>query len=362
MNGYTLKQELSGKVDTIQEILEKLGCHSFSNRTKGQLRFALPEHKNPTSGCVNTDNLFLTVFNDMNFKGDIIGFVSEMKKIPFGESIIFLCQLLDLDYHDEEYVEKPADYFDKFFQLIGKKYRKEEELTPFSHISSQYEFIPQLALCQEGITIAVQKQFHIGYDNWSKRILFPHRYYKGKKDEFVGIIGRTTIPQWEQLGLPKYFPLRKYKKSQNLYGYWENMHPPEMPKTFNENQAWAFRTFKKNKYVVVYEAEKSVLKRASVNDFTGVAICGHSLSQTQANILCGMNDVIEIVFAMDNDVDEAIVKDMCKMIWNKKTSYIIDKNKNDPNKRILGEKDSPADLDNKHYYDMFLHRIPYSAK
>lgn len=361
MNGYAVKQELSGKIETIQEILEKVGCHDFSNRTHNQIRFALPNHKNPTSGCCNIDNLCVTIFNDMNFRGDIIGFISEIKKIPLGESIVFLCQLLGLDFHDEEYsFQKQEEYFDKFWDLLkGENKEEDADLSPFSNISSQYEFIPQLALCKEGISIKTQKDFHIGYDNWSKRILFPHRYYKGGKDEYVGIIGRTTISQFELLGLPKYFPLRKYPKSKNLYGYWENTHVEQFPKGLTKEQDVFYRSFQKNKYVVVYEAEKSVLKRASSHDYTGVAICGHSLSQLQANILCGMNDVKEVIFAMDNDVSEEIVQSMCKMIWNKKTSYIIDKNKNDPQKRVLGEKDSPADLNNKDFYKLFFSRVPF---
>jgi len=360
MNGYLIKQNLSGKDDTIKDILESVGCHSFSNNVKNQIRFALPGHTNPTSGVVDTENLRLTVFNDLNFKGDIVGFICKMTDIPFGEVLIYLCDKLGLQYQDENFqFIKPENFFDKYKKIILPHEDYAQELTPFSQKSTDYVFQPQFLLCQEGISLDAQKKFSIGYDKWSKRILFPHRLYNGEKDEFVGIIGRTTIPQWELLGLPKYFPLKRYPKSQNLYGFWENSHVV-IPKNLSEREKLAYRTFDSTHRVVVYEAEKSVLKRATIHDYTAVAICGHSLSATQARILRGMTNIREVIFAMDNDVSEDIMIDMCKKIWNKKTSYIVDKNKDNPEKRILGEKDSPADVGEKDYLTLFKSRIRVS--
>lgn len=55
----------------------------------------------------------------------------------------------------------------------------------------------------------------------------------------------------------------------NLFGLWENKD-----------------SIQEKGHVVVFEAEKSVLKRDSLNDPTGVAVSGHEISdETSQNTL-----------------------------------------------------------------------------
>ena len=62
-----------------------------------------------------------------------------------------------------------------------------------------------------------------------------------------------------------------YIKSLNLFGLYEN-----------------YDSIQKAKQVTVVEAEKSVLKRDSLNDSTLVALSGHTMSEEQAAILIGL--------------------------------------------------------------------------
>ena len=113
-----------------------------------------------------------------------------------------------------------------------------------------------------------------------------------------------------------------------------------------------YESIQKAGYVVVYEAEKSVLKRDSLNDSTGVAISGHIMSDEQVRILIGLN--VEIVIALDKDISVDEVRHMCDKFKNiRKVSYIQDK------WDILSSKDSPADARNKDYQFLFDNRIVY---
>ena len=363
MNSYMLKQHLSNSITLIQDILEDVGCHSITIKGK-EMRFALPNHSNPTSGMLYIDTLYVKIWNELDIQGDIITLIKVLKNLSYGETIIYICNVLSIDFdpmYEPEQQKSKTEWIAPLLELCGKIKKQDSiELTLFDLESTYYHFSPHIQLCKEGITLPVQKQFHIGYDFWSQRILFPHRLWNGKEDDFVGIIGRTTNPYWEELNLPKYFPLKKYKKSYNLYGYWENTHV-QIPENLSDLEKITYRTFKNTHRVIVYEAEKSVLKRASFHDYTGVALCGHSLSDEQVKILAGMDDVVEVIFALDNDVPEETMKEMCKRIFNKKTSYIIDKERNNPDlsKRILGPKDSPADCSEKDFYKLLKSRVVY---
>ena len=361
MNNYMLKQYLSNNITLLQDILENLGCHSIS--TKGnQMRFALPNHNNPTSGMLYLDTLYVKVWNELDIQGDIVTLVKVLKNISYGETIIYLCDILGLDFDpilQQSEIKPQNEWIAPLFELCGKiKKSSDIELTLFDLESTYYYFHPHIQLCEEGITLPVQKMFNIGYDFWTQRILFPHRLWNGKDNDFVGIIGRTTNPFWKELNLPKYFPLKKYVKSSNLYGYWENTRV-KIPENLSDIQKLTYKTFDNTHRVIVYEAEKSVLKRASFHDFTGVALCGHALSDQQVKILAGMKNVAEVIFALDNDIPEETMRDMCKRIFNKKTSYIIDKERNNPDstKKILGPKDSPADCNELDFYKLLNSRV-----
>jgi DNA primase len=124
---------------------------------------------------------------------------------------------------------------------------------------------------------------------------------------------------------------RKY-----IYGYWENQESIE--------QAG---------YCIIYEAEKSVLKRDSRNDSTGLALHGHSISEEQLRIILSLN-VNEIIIAMDKDIPIEEIRAICEKFYRiRKVSYIYDR------WDILGAKDSPADTCNKIYNFLFKHRIVY---
>ena len=364
---FMLKKIILSNDDNVIQILEGLNCHSinFKKSTKGpQIRFALPDHKNATSGCVMlNDYLTCIVFNpDFDYKGDLIGFVKSLKKIEFADALVWVCNKLNIciDKVEDFFPSLPIvnDNLDCGILSVHKEacrglynLTSSAELTSFEIKQTyNYVFAPHIALCKEGIGTDVQERFHIGYDLWSKRILFPHRFWNGKEDEYVGIIGRTTNPLADELGIPKYYPLESYPKRTNLYGLWENLRA-EKPTNIPEEFQKLSRTIKDDKYIVIYEAEKSVLKRATWHDYTGVALMGHELHPEQISIINDLKDVHEVIFALDNDIPESKLKELCSKIEVKKTSYILDRN------NFLGPKDSPADMNPYIFNELFKSRV-----
>jgi len=342
-------------------VLEALGCTNikrFRKRDCDELRFAVPGHHNATCGVVNIQSLLFSSFHDeVDYKGSLIGFVQYMKQCTLEEAMFWMRQMVKIDLSALTMFMPVIPKTCTFGQFIIDTAKRsvvnttEKNLELFD-LNEQhcYVWMPHIELIKEGITSEVQKKFNIGYDMASKRILFPHRYWSGKENDYVGIIGRTTNPAWDLLGIPKYYPLKSYPKSMNLYGLYENLKEIK-PNNLSKEQEVFYKTIKDDNYIVLYEAEKSVLKRASWCDYTGVALMGHELSNEQINIINNLDDVVEVVFALDNDISVTKVQEMCNKIHKKRTSYIVDKF------NFLGPKDSPADTNPRNFEILFKNRV-----
>lgn len=142
---------------------------------------------------------------------------------------------------------------------------------------------------EEGIDYDVLCDFGVKFDMVRNRIVFPVIDHRGK---LVGIKVRN-FNQKDIEEHRKYMPLwhnkelYNYPKMMVAYGYYQNQ-----------------KVIKKAKEVIVYEAEKSVLKHGSY--FTqnkSIAIGGSSFSEYHSIILKEAG-VEKIVLAMDNDWDE----------------------------------------------------------
>lgn len=327
-----------------EDVLLALGCHKL-RKHNGEIRCALPNHSNPTSVCVKLETLSVIVYSDdLESKGDIYTFIMDLKKIKFVDAVKYIHNLFGLEYSK---VSKPKSsdktdvlsVFTKARAVANAHFQKSQDLELLDEISNEYIFLPHINWIREGILPFACDRFNIGYDIKTKRILIPHRLWCGEENDYVGIIGRTTISNPELFDVPKYFPLKPYPKSLNVYGLQEN-----------------YRTIQEKGYVVVVESEKGVLKRYSKLDGTCVAICGHNMSLEQTKILISLN--VDIIIAMDRGIDLHTIRGICENFYNIRNVYYL----YDKDGRYLKEKESPSDLNDAKFYDMLREKILYDEK
>lgn len=332
----------------IEFILNEIGCghivyhpisdyYSCSN-CNGDRKDAINIRNNKYLNCKN-----YTRENDFNENSDLITLVQYNKSInnknfTFFDTIKYLHKLLGLPLTFKKTVEKKevADPLYIFKKVKSK--RKKQNVLDFNVLdeSELQDFVPHIHidLFREGIMPWTIKKFGLAYSYRYKRNIIPLRYWL--TGELLGFNMRTSVENYELFDIKKYFITPGYPKQMNIYGLWENKE-----------------CIQEKGYVAIYEAEKSVLKRDSLNDSTGVAVSGHEISDEQVKILIGLN--CEIIIAFDKDIDIDHIRHCCEKFYGiRKVSYIWDKYD------LLKEKDSPADASNKIFEFLMQYRVSYN--
>jgi DNA primase len=313
------------------ELLEKLECRSIKphetyftcGRPNGKNNIGIQLYKQSLKVRIFTPDLQMSdKYTEEN--ADILTLVMIIHDCAFTQASKWIHEQLGLEYlsyskeKDKPKKANPLDIFTKH-----KKHRCDVGELQLIDNEILCDFIPycHITWIKEGITPNIAEEFGIGYSEKRKRIIIPHRYWGGGENDFVGIIGRTILSQEmiDLFDIPKYFPIKAYSKSQNIYG-------------LNEN----YKGIQSKNRVVVYEAEKSVLKRASRLDRTGVSVCCHSISETQVKILIGLK--VNVVIAFDSDVPEELIWQECEKFYHTQDIYYIFDSYG-----VLKEKQSPAD-------------------
>ena len=328
------------KEQKIEYILNKLECHNIKYHTKHDYYSAAFNDGNNPQGINIKNNEYLNYRSfsrnvSYNDNKDIISLVQYIKKSNFIEAVKYLHKILNLEYKLQ--IKRTEKKIDPLY--VFKKYKSCQKIDVDEIKSIEEEilndYVPLLHISwfKEGIMPWTRKKFGLLYSYRQRRIIIPlHFWLTG---ELLGINSRTTIENSEELGIKKYFITPSYPKSINLYGLYEN-----------------YSSIQKTGYVVVYEAEKSVLKRDSLLDSTGVALSGKYISEEQVRILIGLN--VEIVIALDKDVSIEEIRFICEKFYHiRPVSYLYDK------WDLLGIKDSPSDISNKNYDFLFQNRIKY---
>jgi DNA primase len=331
----------------IQDILEALGCHEIKYNAQREYWSATqPDGDNPM-GVVIRNNQYLSYRSfsrgvDYEDGKDLISLIETIKKLSFVESVKYLHKILELPFEFKKKEEKPKKKYDPLsvFKKVLRCNRRVVDVADIQILEDKLlnDFVPMLHISwlKQGITERTRKKFGLCYSYRHKRVVIPMKYWA--TGELLGFNQRTVIENYKEFGIKKYFLTPTYPKQLNLYGLYEN-----------------YDSIQKAGYVVVYEAEKSVLKRDSLNDPTGVALSGHTLSDEQVRILIGLN--VEVVIAYDKDICIDEVRHACEKFKNiRKVSYIKD------SWGILNDKDSPADARNKDYQFLFDNRIVYDRE
>lgn len=323
--------------DKIQYLLEEFGCHGFKEHDK-DYRCGLPNDPSTTKVSIYKDSLVMRMFTstDGTSRGDIFTLCMKIFNISFPEANKKIHEILGLKYRfktkKKEIKDDPLAVFKKY------RRRKRTHVNEVDFIAEEDMFdncipYPHIDWIREGIMPWTCEEFKIAYNLKRSRIVIPHMFWDGTKGDFIGCNARTTVENFEIFDIPKYWLTPGMKKHLNVYALRQN-----------------YAGIQEAGYVVIFESEKSPLKRHSLGDKTGVAISGHEISDEQVKILMSLN--VEIIVAMDKDVKlEAVMRICDKFKYARKTSYIWD------SLGILGEKDSPCDKGDKVYQALFKRRI-----
>ena len=330
----------------VKFILKNLGCTNIKyNDQKGYFSSTQPDGDNP-QGVNIRNNKYLNYRSfsrgiDYEDNQDLINLVESTKNLSFIDAVKYLHKILGLEYQFKK-VEKPKKKFDplEVFKRTLRPNRMVVNVDDIHVLDDKLlnDFVPLLHISwlKQGITEKTRKKFGLAYSYRYQRVIIPMRYWL--TGELLGFNQRTTIENYEEFNIKKYFITPTYPKLLNLYGLYEN-----------------YDAIQKAGYVVVGESEKSCLKRDSLGDGTVVALSGKTMSDEQVRILIGLN--VEIVIALDNDVDVNEIRHLCEKFKNiRKVSYIKDFT------GILGGKDAPMDACNKDYQFLFDNRITYDQK
>lgn len=291
------------------------------------------------------NNEYLNVTNWTRTKefgegSDIITLVQYNKSMSFVEAIKYLHKILDLPFEFKKKEDKSKEKYDPLsvFKRVLRSGRRVINVDDIHVLDDKLlnDYVPMLHInwLREGITERARKKFNIAYSYKYKRIVIPHYYWL--TNELIAFNMRTTVPNYEEFGIKKYYLSNGYNKSLNIYGYCQNKDEIES-----------------KGYCVLVESEKSVLKRFSLGDGTCLALSGKSLSTEQIRIISSLN-IKELILCLDNDVDINEIRWMAEQFKNiVKVSYIKDF------MGILGDKDSPCDARDKDYKFLFDNRIAY---
>ena len=332
MNSIELQKYIIDN-NLIPVVLTDLGCTGIKDCGK-EYRSTRPEGDNPSALATNKETLHVYCYTE-NWSGNLYTLCMKTLFLSFGQALKYLHALFGLKYQFDipKPVEQSGGVLDIFVKYKNRDLNNCEQQILQDLEQINYEPYLHIDWIKEGITERTREAFNIQYDGTRKKIIIPHRDWNTGKT--IGIMSRTTIKAYDILGIPKYYPIVAYQKGNNLYGLYEN-----------------YRSIIENGYVVVYEAEKSVLKRHSLHDGTGVAVCTHSITNKQAEILISLN--VDIIIAWDKDIgDEDIFKACRKFKGIRNVYYIKD------TEDLLGEKDSPADASNETFLKLFNNKIKY---
>jgi len=318
-----------------QELLEAIGCKKI--RPDGDyFRCTRPTGDNPSACAVNKNTLSVAIFTPHEGAGDIFNLVASAYNCDFIGSVKKILGILNIaDTNSVFKATKKKNPADCLLKYKSHNFTEKNMKYYGSEILENYIQLPNLMWVKEGISPKSQAKYDIGYDPETNRITIPHFSLDSMLGKYIGIMGRTMYKDYDLWGINKYLALVDFPKTQSLYGYIQN-----------------YLAIEKAGYCVLFESEKSVLKRDTLEDFTALAIGGKEISTYQTKLILSLN--VDIVVALDEGVTLEHIKNQCrKFSMYRNVYYIYD------TEGILGEKDSPADLCDEKYKYLLNRKVKF---
>ena len=330
-----LKEEILNR-EFLTDILSELGCHHIQDRgdyytcgnPDGDNPRSIVVYKNEYIGCTN----YTRQITKNGRAADIFDLIVYVRDCSFAEAMKWVCELAGISYYGErEDLPESLQILRMLKDMsIGDDDEDSSSIKPISeNILSYYLPYPNKMFEDDGISLDVQREFEVGYDDFSNYITIPIRDSLGN---LVGVKGRYFGEPDEYHS--KYLYLEKTNKSKILYGHWQNRE-----------------YIKNSSFLYIVESEKAVQQLATMGIRNAVSTGGKTISRTQVELVTRTG--CTPVFAYDKDVDENELQEIASMFMDGIAVYaIIDKD------NILDEKESPSDCAEK--WDMLVKEHIYN--
>lgn len=304
--------------DNIERVLEYFNYEKIRRVSENEIRCAYDIDRNGTAIRIKLDENISAIDFARNISGDIIKLIMINRDLPFREVIEGIKEVIGVS--DVKIGNAEESFLSIFNKLGHKKKTKREEIEIYPEsILDNFSKEWNLRFLKDNISIDVQREFDIGFDDITQRITIPWRDFEGN---ICGVMGRSSIDGVEN----KYLPIIAFKKSNTLYGYSENYIE------LCDNN------------IFIGESEKFVLQLKTMGYPNAVALGGNSLSDVQIEEILALNPK-NLIFCYDEGLEmEVINRNFNKlkkhMTFRNIGVYLIQDKKN----KYLRNKCSPSDL------------------
>lgn len=331
MDAKEIKERLLEE-DNIERVLEALQCEHIKREQRGKLVSAQLPNKFSSDNkravqVYAVDGVPAKIRNIGGFSGDIFSLISYLEfesplddlQQTFRDSLLFITSLFGWSASSGRRSRK-KDYVAPLKELASasKEYAERVPNKPINEsVMNNFRIIPDHGWYEEGISLATQELYQIGYDYPTARITIPIRNEKG---ELVGVKGRSI----KNSDVNDYNPKYMYIYNCNISQEWFNMDK-------------AKESILKEKKAYIFESEKSVMKMHSYGENNSLAISSSDISEIQIRMIKNLGLDIDIILCYDKDKSVDEVKKQAKRFTNRNVYGIIDI------ENLLGEKDAPVD-------------------
>lgn len=348
MNAFREVKKRLIEEDRVGEVLEKLGCEYVKMEQRGKLITAQlpPKYESNNKRLVQVYNLdgLPSIIYKYGIKGDIFTIASfilydcnnsDDAQEKVGKALWWICNELgyEIDGKKRKRKEDPLAWIKQVKRKRRKKFNPEEveeNKVLDESILNQYLMKPYKPWLNEGISLRAQREFQVGFDLESARVVFPVRNSIG---QLISVKGRTVLKDEDK----KYIYLYEMNKGIEL---------------FNLDKALPY-IYEKGE-VIVFEGAKSVMKAWSYGYKNCVSIEGSFISPGQEYLLRSLGIGVKIILCFDKDMEEENIMAEAKKIKNREVYVMIDKDD------LLVGKDSPVDKGKeiwKRLLNQFLYQV-----
>lgn len=320
-------QEIAEQADLVEYVSQFIDLEYRNGEFWGLSPF---KEENTPSFSIRQEVQLFSDFSSET-KGNIYNFIMEYFKVEFHQAVEILKSYLGIEDNDE-YIPQPQII--KTLKSLNPKTKHKKEIERKvlpSKFMGKFEKVPILLWQEEGIKQEIMDKYFVRYDPIKETIVFPIWDNKG---DMINVKARNIGKGWKELGLPKYYHLFKLGTIDYLWG----LHCLDK-----------VEAIKKQKEVILFESEKSVMKLEGWGINNAVALCNGKITDEQLKIIIQLG--VNVVLALDKDKQNVRQEHTNTLKRYAKVYKIIDKTD------ILSAKDAPCDKGEKVWLRLYEEKV-----